>query len=69
MKQAGIAIDDWKLPIFERHLSQSGYTYNKSPGLSPGTLLLTVKTENLEALEVVVRAANTQAARTRAPRN
>jgi hypothetical protein len=27
MAKAGIAIDDWKLPIFDRHLTQAGYSY------------------------------------------
>jgi hypothetical protein len=62
--KAGIAIDDWKLPIFERHLTQAGYAYKRGPGLTPGWLLLTVDTDNAVALEVVVRAANTEAART-----
>lgn len=65
--KAGIVIDEWKLPIFERHLSQSGYTHEKGPGLVPGTLLLTVVTENVTALGLVVRAANQEAARTGKP--
>ena len=59
----GIAIDSWKRPIFERHLSQSGYAFDVGPGVV-GTLLMTVTTDNAEALEVVARAANTEAART-----
>ncbi len=62
MKRACIAIDDWKLAIFERHLSTSGYRFGRGPGLSPGTLFLIVETENLDALEIVVRSANTEAA-------
>lgn len=58
--KAGIAIDDWKLPIFERHLS--GYVYEKGPGLTDDTLLLTVETDDMKALEKVVRAANAEAA-------
>lgn len=65
--KAGILIDDWKLPIFERHLSQAGYAYEKVPGLTAGTLLLTVKTKNATALGEVARAANKEAARTGKP--
>lgn len=65
--KAGIVIDDWKFPIFERHLSQAGYAYEKGPGLTVGTLLLTVKTENATALGQVVLAANKEAARTGKP--
>ncbi len=63
--RACIAIDAWKLSIFERHLSQSGYAYEKGEGLTPDTLHLYVETENAAALEHVVRAANTEAARMR----
>lgn len=63
--KVGIAIDDWKLPIFERHLSKAGYIYDKKLGLTSDTLLLTVKTEDAATLEVVVRAANAEAATTR----
>lgn len=65
--KAAIAIDDWKLPIFERHLAQAGYTHTDGPGLTPKTLLLTVTTDNVEALGEVVKAANTEAAQTGAP--
>lgn len=68
MAKAAIAIDDWKLPIFERHFSQAGYAYEKGSGPTSGTLLLTVKTKNVEALGIVVMAANTEAARTGSPR-
>lgn len=67
MKKAVIAIDEWKLSIFEHHLSKAGYTYDKDHGLTPDTLILFVKTENLEALAGVVLAANTEAAKTGAP--
>jgi len=68
MKTAGIAIDAWKLSIFERHLTQSGYAFKNAGPLVDGTLLLQVQTTNAAALLVVVQAANTEAARTGAPR-
>ena len=61
MPKAAIAIDDWKLPIFERHLAGAGYEFEQHPGLTGNTLTLTVTTPCLNALEVVVRAANTEA--------
>lgn len=64
MLRFAIAIDDWKLGIFERHLSQAGYAYEKSPGITADTLLLMVETKNPEALEVVVRSASAEAAKT-----
>lgn len=61
----GIAIDKWKLEIFERHLSQAGYGYLVKPGWNADISLLTVTTDNKEALAGVVEAANTECARTR----
>jgi len=62
MPKAAIAIDDWKLPIFERHLTVAGYEWEQYPGLTENTLTLTVTTPCLNALAVVVREANTEAA-------
>lgn len=64
MTKAGIVIDTWKLSIFERHLTQSGYTYENKGALTKDSLLLRVSTSNLDALAEVVKAANTEAART-----
>lgn len=66
--KAAIAIDDWKLPIFERHLTQSGYTFKNVGNLTADTLVLHVETPNMVALGEVVKAANTEAARTGRPR-
>ena len=68
MQKAAIAIDDWKLPIFERHLRQAGYSFQNSGSLTAGTLLLRVDTPNIVALGEVVKAANTEAAKTGAPK-
>lgn len=61
--RAAIAIDNWKLPIFERHLSEAGYTFEKGKGLTADTMFLYVETEHGKALELVVRAANAEAAK------
>lgn len=65
--KAGIVIDAWKLSIFERHLKQSGYTFENTGSLGSDTLLLRVDTTNVEALAIVIKAANTEAAKTGAP--
>lgn len=67
-KTAGIVLDEWKLPIFERHLKQAGYEFKNAGPLGYGTLVLRVDTINLAALGVVVKAANDEAARTGAPK-
>lgn len=70
MNKVGIVIDNWKLPIFERHLQQSGYSFEAPggpDGFTPGTMALTVQTPNIEALGEVIKAANEEAAKTGAP--
>ena len=64
IQKAAIAIDNWKLQIFERHLKNKGYVINTTNGLMKGVMVLSVETENLEALAHVVKAANTEAAKT-----
>ena len=67
-KQCLVAIDRWKRPIFERHLSGSGYRFTVGPGLDAATLFLKVTTTNVDALAVVIRAAELEAHRTGAPK-
>jgi hypothetical protein len=57
---AGIVLDDWKLPIFKRHLDAAGFTYTEHPGLTAGTLILNVPFEDQSKLTPIVRAANTE---------
>lgn len=63
MKRAGIAVDAWKVPIFERHLSTAGYTYS----IVAGELFATITVDGvvIESLAKVIVAANAEAARTR----
>lgn len=63
--KAGIIIDYWKLSIFESHLKRAGYVYNVGPGITAETKLITVVFEDKDAVEKVVREANTTAARTK----
>ena len=58
MKIAGVVIDDWKLPIFRRHLDAVGYKYTEHPGITPNTLTLKVKCEWVHKLQMTVKAAN-----------
>lgn len=68
MQKAGIVIDEWKLPIFKRHLEGSGYSFENAGHFTPDTLVLRVDTTNVVALGEVVKAANSEAAMTGAPR-
>lgn len=58
MKTAGVAIDDWKLPIFKKHLDAAGYTYTEHPGLTQDTLTLVVEYEWVAELKPIIEAAN-----------
>lgn len=64
MKTAAFVIDDWKLPIFKRHLDQAGYAFENAGAFTAGTTILKVETDNLEALATVARAAAKEAAQT-----
>jgi hypothetical protein len=55
MSTAGIAIDPWKLDIFERRLKAAGYTWTKVENI-PRIIILKVPTENVEALGEVIKA-------------
>lgn len=65
--KAGIALDNWKFSIFERRLTQAGYSFKRTDGLTKDAMILTVETDNLEALHEVLKSANTEAAQTGAP--
>lgn len=51
--------------MFEGALDQAGFTYKQSPGITSDTLILTVETNEVVALQSVVRAATTTAAETK----
>lgn len=57
MKTVGIAIDKWKLPVFTRILNREGIGFKKHPGLTADTLLIKVKTFDVDALQRVVEEA------------
>lgn len=63
--RAAIAIDRWKLPIFERYFARAGHAHTWSDGLTEDTMFLYVETDNGQALAQVILAANTEAARTK----
>jgi hypothetical protein len=66
-RKVAIVIDTWKLDIFSRHLTQSGYEFEQFPGITADCLTLKVNTLSLPALGAVVQAANREAALTGKP--
>lgn len=62
----GIFLDEWKLPTFKRRLTAEGYKFKKGPGVAPGTVSLHIESEDLPALNVLIKDINEEAARSRA---
>jgi len=52
--KAGIAVDNWKLPVFRKRLTEAGYEYADGGALTVNTTLLTVETDNILALKKVL---------------
>ena len=53
-KKCGIALDDYKLPIFRRELDAAGFAYEDMGELTPGTTLLQVKTSKVSKLSDLI---------------
>jgi hypothetical protein len=70
VKKAGVCIDAWKLPIFERHLTAGNYLFKNCGQLLADTLLLQVDVldGHAQRLAQTVLAANQEAARTGRPK-
>lgn len=58
MLKIGIAIDKWKLPIFQKHLESNGYEYEEHPGVTEDTLLLKVLAESQDEVQAIAEAAS-----------
>lgn len=58
--KAGIAVDDWKLPVFRRLLAEAGYEYSDGGALTAGTTLLTVETQDMLALKKVLERCQSE---------
>ena len=67
MQTAGVAIDNWKLAIFKRHLDAAGFSYTEHPGLGPDAMVLKVKTELIAPLQRVIEKAQKECAECRKP--
>lgn len=61
--KAGIAVDDWKLPVFRKRLEDAGFAYEDKGALTGDTTLLQVSTYDSEGLARVVKRANDECAR------
>lgn len=61
--KVGVAVDDWKLPIFRKRLSEAGYAYEDGGTLVGETTLLTVETDNMLALKKVIEICQVECRR------
>jgi hypothetical protein len=64
-KVAGVVIDDWKLPIFLRHLDAAGFTYEDPVPFMPGTLTLRVHFQWVSKLQPIIEDAERECAEER----
>lgn len=71
MAHISIALDAWKLPIYERHLTAAGYACQPGPGLiadDPEHISLRIAVYEMDdALAAALQAAAMDAARTGPP--
>lgn len=58
--KAGIAVDDWKLPVFRKRLKEAGYEYRDGGALTNDTTLLTVETNDMLALKKVLEKCQSE---------
>jgi hypothetical protein len=66
--RAGIAVDNWKLPVFRERLTEAGYEYRDGGPITGDTTLLTVEASDLLALQRVIEQCQAECRKAR-PRN
>ena len=65
-KVAGVGVDDWKIPIFRKHLDASGYTYEEPVPFVDGTSIIRVHYEWVHKLKPIIEAAQRECAEQKA---
>jgi hypothetical protein len=58
--KAGIALDDWKLPVFRERLQAAGYEYSDAGAFTGDATVLTVETGDMLALKKVLEACEAE---------
>jgi hypothetical protein len=61
--KAGIAVDDYKLPVFRKRLTEAGFEYTDAGELTPNVTLLCVVTDDIAKLNLVVQRCQNECAR------
>ena len=65
MKIAGVGLDDWKIPVFKKHLDAAGYKYEEPAHFTEGTSILMVHYEWVHELQPTIEAAQRECAERR----
>ncbi len=52
--KAGIVVDNWKLPVFRKRLTEAGFHYTRAGGLTHDTTMLTVQCSDIPKLKKVL---------------
>lgn len=60
MAKAGIVLDDYKMDVYMRRLTEAGYTVKNNGRFTEGTTALTIVTDNVVALRAVLEAAEAE---------
>lgn len=60
--KAGIAVDNWKLPVFRRRLTDAGFVYTDAGDFTHNTTFLTVETNDMLKLKKVLEQCQRECA-------
>lgn len=63
--KAGIVVDDWKLKVFRKRLTEAGYTYTDGGAPVPNCTNLIVVTDDVLALKKVVEECQAECSKIR----
>ncbi len=63
MAKAGIAVDDWKLPVFRRQLTAAGFEYEDRGPLTGDTTMLAVETDDVPRLAALLKDCQAECAK------
>jgi hypothetical protein len=66
-KIAGVGLDNWKLPIFKKHLDAASYKYEEPVQFTSETLILKIHYEWAHELLPIIEAAQRECAEQRQP--
>ena len=68
--KAAIAVDDWKLPVFRKRLTEGGFKYTDAGALTGNSTILTVEyiSSNFSELSQIVQNCQNECARKGKPK-